>query len=112
MNVQNVQLENVRITARRGGLVTDTDGLHWTDVTLTLEEGPGLYLNNAHNVQLGQSEIAFRGEPGVGLRVEGPFTEKIALDGLRFTNVESEVSRGPNVESSRVSRSGRAEGER
>ena len=104
MNVQNVQLENVRITAQRGGLVTDTDGLHWDDVTLTLQEGPGLYLSNAHNVQLRQSEIAFRGAPGVGLRLEGPFTEKIALDGMRFTNAEMEVSRGPNVESDRVSR--------
>ena len=105
MNVQNVQLENVRVTARRGGMVTDTDGLHLNDVTLTLQEGPGLYLSNAHNVQLRQSEIAFRDAPGVGVRLEGPFTEKIALEGMRFTNTETDVSRGPNVEPSRVSRS-------
>lgn len=110
MNVENVQLEDVRITARRGGMVTDADGLQLRDVTLTLQEGPGLYLSNAHNVRLRQSEIAFRGAPSVGLRVEGPFTEAISLDGVRFTNAETDVSRGPNVESDRVSRS--AEGER
>jgi hypothetical protein len=110
MNVQNVQLENVRITARRGGMVTDTEGLHLNDVTLMLQKGPGLYLSNAHNVRLRRSEIAFRGEAGVGLRVEGPFSEAIALDGVRFTNTETEVSRGPNVEPDRVSRS--AEGGR
>lgn len=104
MPIERVTLENVRITARRGALVSDVDRLALSGVELTVEEGPIVYLHDARNVALTAVRLAFEdaAAAGTAIRVEGPFTERIRLGEVEVENTGELVSTGPNVEAGAV----------
>lgn len=109
MSVQDVRLEDVHVTARRGALVTEVDGLELRAVTVVTREGPAFYLHNAHNTHLQDVGLHYRGtgQAEAAVRVEGPFTENVRLEGLRLDRIETVFSRGPNVPEEAVTVAGR-----
>lgn len=104
MNVQNMTLENILITAQTGAQVIDVNGLNLRNVQISAEEGPWFYLNNGSNVSL--EDISLRnigsGQETSGLRIEGPFTENISLRDVRMDNILERISTGPNVDANAV----------
>lgn len=104
MNVLNVSLDNVQLTARRGGMVLDSDAISMKNVDISVEEGPVLYPNNAHNVTLDEVELAYRSDVtgNIGVSVTGAFTESIDLSGVRYSNTAENVSVEPNVPESAI----------
>lgn len=106
MNVQNISIENVELTAQRGGMILDTDQVSIKNVDIHVNEGPVLYLNNVHNLDIEQTGLGFAGKESgsIGVRVEGPFTESINLSGAMFLNTIENISIGPNVDESAIIR--------
>nr|WP_286670495.1 glycoside hydrolase family 28 protein [Fodinibius salsisoli] len=104
MNVQNISIENVELTAQRGGMIMDTDQISMKNVNIRVNEGHILYLNNAHNLNMEQTRLGFvaQGDENIGVRVEGPFIESIDISGGTFVNTTENISVGPNVDTSEV----------
>ncbi|MCF7803304.1 MAG: glycoside hydrolase family 28 protein [Candidatus Marinimicrobia bacterium] len=104
MNVQNMALENIRITSTNGASVIDVDELTLKNVEITAKNEPVFYLNNGTNVDLRDVSLTYLGkkEAESGVRVEGPFTENIMLRDISLENIANPMSHGPNVERSAV----------
>jgi polygalacturonase len=104
MNVQNISIENVELTAQRGGMIMDTDQISMKNVDVRVKEGPILYLNNVHNLDIEQTRLGFtkKEEDNIGVRIEGPFVESIDVSGATFLNTTESISVGPNVDESAI----------
>jgi len=104
MNVQNIHLENVVLTAEQGGMIMDADQISMKNVDIRVNKGPILYLNNLQNTRFRNVTIGFKNEvePGLGLRIEGPFTEAVNLSGIKFSNTNQKLSISSNVEKTEI----------
>jgi polygalacturonase len=47
MHVENVRLENVRISAKKGMRIVNADGIHFVDSSIVAESGPATIVQNA-----------------------------------------------------------------
>ena len=99
MPVRNVRLENVKITATRGGRLIDVAGFHFDGVEVEAQQGPVLLLHNAQDIVVRDSAAGVAGGSGQGttVRVEGPLTSGIDLRGLASLGAPGKFSLGPNV---------------
>ncbi|MEQ8525993.1 glycoside hydrolase family 28 protein [Gracilimonas sp.] len=99
MSVRNVRMENMKLTASRGGMIMDAEDILMKNVDIEVNEGPVLFLNNVHSISLEDMNIGFAEDAGAGtgIRLVGPFSESVRLMGVRFTNTAEETSIGPNV---------------
>lgn len=99
MSVQNVRMENMKLTASRGGMIMDAESISMKNVDIEVNEGPALFLNNVHHVSLEDMSIGFSEDSpaGTGIRLTGPFSESVSLKAVKFTNTAEETSLGPNV---------------
>ncbi|MDZ7691465.1 MAG: glycosyl hydrolase family 28 protein [Balneolaceae bacterium] len=104
MNVQDVSIENVDLTAERGGMIVDADGISMKNMNISVEEGPILYLENTHNITMDEVALGYRkNAPGnTGLSITGPFTEAIDVSGVSFSNTSENISVGPNVQQTAI----------
>ena len=100
MSVENVSMENMKLTAQRGGMIMDADQIRMTNVDIEVEQGPALFMNNVHNMNLENMSIGFAedAEAGTGIRLVGPFSESVLLQEVEFTNTSENISIGPNVD--------------
>ena len=106
MSVENVSMENMTLTAQRGGMIMDADQIRMTNVDIEVKDGPALFLNNVHNMLFENMTVGFAEgtTAGTGIRLIGPFSESVTLNNIQFKNVKEEVSTGPNVGSEVLSR--------
>jgi polygalacturonase len=111
MGVENVRMENMKLTAKRGGMIMDASQIHLKNVEIEVEEGPALFLSNVQDMNFDMVIIGFneQSEEGIGVRVVGPFTSGVNMNGVMYVNTSENVSFGANVDSSQVQVSGGSE---
>jgi polygalacturonase len=82
MPVQNVRLENVRITARTGIYLADATNLSFENVSVMATSGPALSIRDVGHVSTTNLSLAGREKPLVNVR--GRHTSQINLSGAAF----------------------------
>ncbi len=104
MNVQNVSIENVELTSDRGGMIMDSDQISMKNVSMQVSQGPILYLNNIHNLNLKDITMGYHesAEANIGIRILGPFTEAVKLTNVTFSNTSENIRIGPNVQETEI----------
>lgn len=110
MNIQNLTFENVRLTAKNGGMILDTDQISMNNVEIKTSKSPVLYLKDVKNLETKKVRFSLdeNVEGDTGLRIEGVFTDSLSLQGVDFFNIGQNVSIGPNVDEETIKVSGGA----
>ncbi len=77
MNISNINVENAVISARFGGELSESDGIHFQNVTIIPEEGPALLLKNVKNVKV--EDFRYPESLREPVRITGQRNENILL---------------------------------
>lgn len=78
MNISNVHVEDVSVTARYGAELSESDGVSFKDIFISPEEGPALTLNNVRNFKL--SEFTCPDSLKDIINIKGEKTKNILID--------------------------------
>jgi len=102
MAISGIVLEDVRMSARRGLMAVDAEGITLRRVEIAAETGPALSLVNSRNVKIDGGSAA----PGTGvfLRVEGASSGGITMSGVDTSGATTPVETGPGVAAGAVAR--------
>jgi hypothetical protein len=102
MAISGIVLEDVRMSARRGLMAVDAEGIALRRVEIAAEAGPALSLINSRNVKVDGGSAA----PGTGvfLRVDGASSGGITLSGVDTSGATTPVETGPGVAAGAVAR--------
>ncbi|EJF11353.1 glycoside hydrolase family 28 protein [Pontibacter sp. BAB1700] len=95
MNLQNVNIENAVLKAKKGITAVDSDGIVLKNVRVETEQGPALTIYNSKNIDLTGFSFNESKEPAV--RVLGPKTEKVRLEKKDFKDATKQVSKGKDL---------------
>lgn len=95
MNLQNVNLENAVLKAKKGITAVDSDGIKLTNVKVITEKGPALTIYNSKNIDVNGLTYDDKQEPIV--KVMGPLTQNIKLDNKDFKNAAQQVSKSKDL---------------
>ncbi|SIT94450.1 glycoside hydrolase family 28 protein [Pontibacter indicus] len=95
MNLQNVNIENAVLKAKKGITAVDSDGIVLKNVRVETEQGPALTIYNSKNIDITGFSFNESKEPAV--RVLGPKTEKVRLEKKDFKDAAKQVSKGKDL---------------
>ncbi|GAB2533229.1 glycoside hydrolase family 28 protein [Rufibacter soli] len=95
MNLQNVNIENSFLKAKRGISAVDATGITLTNVQVITEKGPALTIYNSKDVQVQGLTGNQTKEPMV--KVLGPLTKNVRLASKDFSNAATQVSKGKDL---------------
>ncbi len=95
MNLQNVNLENAVLKARKGISAVDTDGIRLKNVRVMAEQGPALTIYNSKNIAV--EGLAYDETKGPVVKVMGPLTKNVKLESKDFKNASQQVSKGKDL---------------
>jgi polygalacturonase len=91
MNIQNIKLENISITAQSGATLCESDGISIKNTVINVEKGPMMNLFNVKNVTL---DAVGSGKPDNNtVKIEGTNTKNIQLKNCNF-KPESNLPKG------------------
>lgn len=96
MNLENVSLENVKITASKGGEVIDAKGILMKNVEIIAHSGPALFFKNAKDVKI--SDFEYQTDGTTAVKVEGVWSNNIQLEKSSFNKADQQIQLGKNVE--------------
>ncbi|MDX5420317.1 MAG: right-handed parallel beta-helix repeat-containing protein, partial [Hymenobacteraceae bacterium] len=95
MNLQNVNIENAMLKAKKGITAVDSDGIVLKNVKVETEQGPALTIYNSKNIDITGFSYNEGKEPVV--KVLGPKTEKVRLEKKDFSNAAKQISKGKDL---------------
>ncbi|MCC9168216.1 glycoside hydrolase family 28 protein [Pontibacter harenae] len=95
MNLQNVNIENALLKARKGITAVDADGITLKNVKVIAEKGPALTIYNSKNVEV--EGLAYDETQGPVVKVLGPLTKNVKLESKDFKNASQQVSKGKDL---------------
>ncbi|MBF8963605.1 glycoside hydrolase family 28 protein [Pontibacter sp. FD36] len=95
MNLQNVNIENAVLKAKKGITAVDSDGIVLKNVKVEAEQGPALTIFNSKNIDITGFSYNEGKEPVV--KILGPKTEKVRLEKKDFNNAAKQVSKGKDL---------------
>jgi polygalacturonase len=95
MNLQNVNIENTMLRAKKGITAIDSDGITLKNVQVITEQGPALTIFNSKNIDISGFSYNEGKEPVV--KVLGPKTANIKLDKKDFKDASKQVSKGKDL---------------
>lgn len=98
MNLENVSIENVDITAKKGLTCADANGITLRNVKLHPASGPVVEFKNAKNVEIDGLVYTTPGQTVV--RIIGPFTQRIEIKNTEL--VVNQVYLSDNVKKEEV----------
>lgn len=102
MNVDNIHLENVDITADKGVECIDSKNISFTNVQISVKKGPVMNFYNAKNIQVKNFDYDQKsGESAV--LINGRLSENIDFENSGFTEAGNEVTLGREVKKEAVS---------
>ncbi|WP_018479490.1 glycoside hydrolase family 28 protein [Pontibacter roseus] len=97
MNLQNVNIENAVLKAKKGITAVDSDGIVLKNVKVVTEQGPALTIYNSKNIDITGFTYNDSKEPVV--RVLGPKTQNVRLEKKDFKDASKQVSKGKDLNS-------------
>ena len=96
MNVSNINITNVTITANRGAEISESDGVKLNNLRVIAARGPNLILRNAKNIQI--DGFAGTGSDKANVSVSGIRTQNINIAksaiGKDDVNIDQSVDAG------------------
>jgi polygalacturonase len=95
MPVSNLRIEDVHLTATRGVLCAETEGLLLSRAVIVPSEGPVVTLQQCRQVRIEQTDVPAGAEPF--LKVEGEKSAEIRLAGLNLSKAKTGIATGPGV---------------
>jgi polygalacturonase len=95
MPVRNLRIEDVHLTAARGVLCTETEGLLLSRAVIVPSVGPVITLQQSRQVRIEQTAVPPGADPF--LRVEGEKSDGIRLEGLDLSKAKARIVTGPGV---------------
>lgn len=95
MNLKNVNIENAVLKAKIGITAVDTDGINLKNVKVIAEKGPAITIYNSKNINISGLSYEENKEPVV--RILGPLTENVKLDGKDFKDTSKQVTKGKDL---------------
>ncbi|KAA3437036.1 glycoside hydrolase family 28 protein [Rufibacter hautae] len=101
MNLQNVNLENAYLKARRGISAVDATGIALKNVKVVTEKGPALTIHNSKDINVQGLTFNQTNEPAV--KVLGPLTKNVKLNNKDFTSAATQISKGKDLGKAAVS---------
>lgn len=109
MNVRDITMENIRLTAKNGGMMLDSEAISMKNVEIETVESPVLYLKNVKKLTTDNVSIGLLNDnnKGTGIRVEGAFTESLDLNQVAFVNTFHRLEVGPNVDPAEINSEGK-----
>jgi len=99
MNLKNIQLSNINISATKGVEIVDADGIVLNNIRITVEKGNAMQMKNAKNVSLNQFKYQ---SPEAALKVEGKLLQNIQLLKSDFSDPGKQVVMSEEVEKKAV----------
>ena len=102
MNVDNIHLENIDITADKGVECIDSKNISFTNVQINVKKGPVMNFYNAKNIQVKNFDYDQKSGESVVL-INGRLSENIDFEGSGFTEAGNEVALGKEVKKEAVS---------
>ncbi|AKQ45078.1 glycoside hydrolase [Rufibacter radiotolerans] len=100
MNLQNVNIENAYLKAKRGISAVDATGITLKNVQVITEKGPALTIYNSKDVQVQGLTGNQTKEPMV--KVLGPLTKNVKLESKDFSNAATQISKGKDLSKAAV----------
>lgn len=98
MNLQNVKIQDVNITAKKGLTCYDADGVDLKNINLNVEKGPVVDIRNSKNVTI--DEFTYDSREDIKFKFIGPLTKDIEIQNTKLT--PGQVKIAPNVEKDEV----------
>jgi polygalacturonase len=95
MPVKNIVLENVSVTAKRGAILADAEGITLANCSIAVPSGPVISVIDGRNITVNGG--AFPARVDVFLKVAGENSESIQLVGIDLTNAKKDVELGKDV---------------
>jgi polygalacturonase len=95
MNLQNVNIENAVLKAKKGITAVDADGIKLKNVKVMAEQGPALTIYNSKNIEV--EGLAYDETQGPVVKVMGPLTKNVKLESKDFKNASQQVSKGKDL---------------
>jgi len=99
MNLKNIQLSNINISATKGVEIVDADGIIMNNIRITAAKGNAMQMKNAKNVSLNQFKYQ---SPEAPLKVEGKLLQNIQLSKSDFPEPAKQVVMADEVEKKAV----------
>ncbi|RNI22076.1 glycoside hydrolase family 28 protein [Rufibacter latericius] len=101
MNLQNVNIENSYLKARRGISAVDASGISLKNLKVITEKGPALTIYNSKDINVQGLTFNQTKEPAV--KVMGPLTKNVKLNNKDFTSAATQISKGKDLGKTAVS---------
>jgi polygalacturonase len=76
MNIRNIRVENITISAATGAEISEADGLHFKNIRIVPDSGPAFILRNVRNMTVDNP-----GAPDFAVSVSGDRSENIRIPG-------------------------------
>jgi len=90
MNISNIYVKNVEISAQFGAELSESDGISFKDVTIIAQEGPALLLNNVRHMDL--SGFIYPSTLQTAVRIQGKSTQAIKInDAINTDQISIEI---------------------
>ncbi|MBC3541168.1 glycoside hydrolase family 28 protein [Rufibacter sediminis] len=101
MNLQNVNIADSYLKARRGISAVDASGISLKNVKVITEKGPALTIYNSKDIQVQGLTFNQNKEPVV--KVMGPLTKNVKLESKDFASAATQISTGKELGKAAVS---------
>jgi DNA sulfur modification protein DndE len=95
MAINNMVLENVSVSSKRGVFIADADGIRFDGCRIAPESGPVFTIIQSRNVTVKNG--TYPASPGVFMKVMGEKSEDIRLIGSVFDVIRKSVVLSPEV---------------
>ena len=102
MPIKNIVLDSVSVTAKRGVILADADGITLGSCKIAVQSGPVISVIDGRKITVNSGTFPARAD--VFLKVAGEKSENIQLVGIDLTNAKKDVELGKNVKSDAVIR--------
>lgn len=102
MNIENINVENVTISATYGVELAESNGVNLKNINVRVEKGPALNLKNVQNLEL--NNFNFEGATTEGLLVTGRRSAKIRLKSNSISKENSTIAKDVNAKAVSISK--------
>ena len=100
MNLKNIQLTNITISATKGIEMIDADGIVLTNVNITTEKGYALQMKNSKRVTI--DKFKYQVPQEVAVKMEGQLLESIQFTKSDFKDAAKQISISEEVDKKAV----------
>ncbi|WP_205500019.1 glycoside hydrolase family 28 protein [Rufibacter psychrotolerans] len=101
MNLQNVNIENAFLKAKKGITAVDASGITLKNVQVITQQGPALTIYNSKDINVQGLSFNQTKEPAV--KVLGPLTKNVKLNNKDFSSAATQISKGKDLGKAAVS---------